>query len=88
MGEDEGGVDIVNAIAVCVDVFRSVADSDMSVEVVLGANTHDAGVVSKTDSCDGGGCSMGWRCPNEVTRGRTVGKNIDGDVAYYSMDFV
>ena len=67
----------VNVIVVCIVVFRSVTDSDMSVDVVPGANTHDAHAVGKTDGCDIGGCPTGLGCPNDATRSCEVGENVD-----------
>ena len=78
---------MVNAIVVCIVVFRSVMDSDMSAKVVLGVNTHDAGVVGKTDNCDGGGCPMGSECPNKATRSCVVDVNNDSNGAYCSTEF-
>jgi hypothetical protein len=50
---------MTNAIVVCMVVVWSVTDSDMSVKVVSGANTHVVGAVGETDGCNGGGCPMG-----------------------------
>jgi hypothetical protein len=58
----------VTVIVVCIVAFRSVTDSDMSVDVVLGANIPDVRAAGKTDGCDGGGCPTDFECPNDATR--------------------
>jgi hypothetical protein len=67
----------VNVIVVCLVVFRRVTDSDMSVDVVPGANIQDVRAVGKTDGCDIGGCPTGLGCPNDATRSCEVGENVD-----------
>jgi hypothetical protein len=81
-------VEIVNVIAVCVEAFWSVTDSDMNVEVALGVSTHGVDAGGKTGDCDGGGCPKGLQFPSVATKSHAVGVGIDGGGRGFPMDFV
>ena len=78
----------MNAIAVCVRVFRSVTDSDMNIEVAPGVSVRGADVVGKmADDGDSGGCPMGLQFPSVATRGRVVDKDVGGGGRGSPRDF-
>ena len=87
-GADEGGVEIVDVIVVCVEVFQSVMASDMNIEVTLGGSTHGVDAVGETGDCDGGGCPKGLQFPSVATKSRVEGRGIDGGGRGFPMDFV
>ena len=80
---------MVNAIVVCAKAFRGVVDSNMSVELVLGVNTHGAGEVGKkADDGDSGGCPIGLQFLNVMVRIHAVGENGSCDGVCCSTDFL